>query len=50
MNFNTILVILKDSIAGTVIAVRTVHPRNRGSMPGTDNNFFFLLQKWSYRL
>jgi len=49
MNFNTVLVILKDSIAGTVIAVRTVHPRSRGSMPGMDN-IFFSLQKGSYRL
>jgi hypothetical protein len=40
MNFNTILVILKDSIAGTVIAVRTGHPRNSGSMPGIGKKFF----------
>lgn len=40
MNFNTILVILKDSIAGTVIALRNVHPRSRGSMPGMGKKFF----------
>jgi hypothetical protein len=39
MNFNTILVILKDSIA--VIALRTGHPRISGSMPGMGKNFFF---------
>jgi hypothetical protein len=32
---------LKDSIAGTVIALRTVHPRIRGSMPGMDKIFYF---------
>jgi len=42
MNFNTILVILKDSIAGTVIALLTGHPRSSGSMPGMGKKFFLL--------
>jgi len=47
MNFNTILIILKDSIAGRVIALWTGHPRSSGSMPGMGKNFFpFLHFKW----
>jgi len=41
VNFNNILVILKDSIASTVIAVLTGHPRSSGSMPGMGKKFFF---------
>ena len=40
MNLSTILVILKDSIASTVIALRTGHPRSSGSMPGMGKKFF----------
>jgi hypothetical protein len=40
MNFNTTLVTQKDSIAGTVIALRFGQPRNLGSMPGTGKKFF----------
>jgi hypothetical protein len=43
MNFNNILVILKDSIASTVTAVLTGHPRISGSMPDMGKKFFFAL-------
>jgi len=41
MKFNTILVTLKDSTAGTVIALLTGNPRSSGSMPGMGKKFFF---------
>lgn len=42
MNFNTILAIRIENIAGTVNAVRTGHRRSRGSMPAMGKNLFAL--------
>lgn len=47
MNFDTILFILRDSIAGTVFALRTGYPVSRGSIPGMEKYFFFCTSKVS---